>query len=187
MNMANGGDVMQMVIQGSPQREQVLEAWESIVAENAKANGDYNYDSYFQLLKSYLKLIAQYTIVKSMLMKCCYVIVWEDIVELRRRGFKIVVDNSGKYTASITAAMRRVDNLVTRAVMKKKEIEKYFQESDRKQAPVGFEQALASLNYSLGFSVNDTLTLAAYNEYKKIIRAKNSAIKEANAKHSGRN
>lgn len=187
MNMATGGDVMQIVISGKPLREDVLEEWEKIVAENAKANGDYNYDSYFQLLKSYLKLISQYTIVKSMLMRCCFIISWEDISELRRRGFKIVVDNTGKYTESITAAMRRVDNLVTRAVMKKKEIEKYFQESDRKQSPVGFEQAMANLNYSLGFSVNENLTLAAFNEYKKIIRAKNSAINEANAKHHGRN
>lgn len=176
---------MQLVIQGAPTREEVLEGMEKIVSDNANANGDYNYDSYYQLLKSYLKLIAQYTIVKSLLMKCCYVIVWEDIVELRRRGFKIAVDNSGKYTASITAAMRRVDNLVTKAVMKKKEIEAYFKESDRNHQPVGFEQAVANLNYSLGFSVNESLTLAAFNEYKKIIRAKNAAIKAANSR--GRN
>lgn len=182
MNLATGGDVMQIVIQGKVNKEEVLLAWENIVSENAKVNGDYGYDSYYQLLKSYLKLIAQYTIVKSLLMKCCYVIVWEDIAELRRRGFKIAVDNTGTYTESITACMRRVDNLVTKAVMKKKEIEAYFKNSDRNQAPVTFEAALANLNYALGFSVSESLTLAAFNEYKKIIRAKNAAVKAASAR-----
>lgn len=176
IELAGGANVMRLVVTGAPARETVLEQWETIVQENAKANGDYGYGSYFQLLKSYIALIAQYTIVKSILMRACYQIHYKDIEELRRRGFKINVSDSETYKTSLAAAMRKVGNLITKSLMKKGEIERQFKDSDRKTA-TAFPEVIAGLNVSLGFSVDKDITLSEFNEYKKILKAKNTAAR----------
>lgn len=158
-----------LLIEGECEQEELLEQWELIVKENSKASGDRKYESYFQLSKSYAQLVATYLIVKSSLLHLIILPADMELVnDLRKRGYKI---DSEHYMQSIEACLIKVDNLVTRARMKQKEIESQFITSDRTK-PGSFEEIMANLSVGLGFIVPDTLTLASYNEYKKILKAK---------------
>ncbi len=181
------GNYELLVIEGMATKEGLIEQWEKIVRQNSIQNGDRGYDSYFQLLKSYGELVASYIISKTSLLKLAIAplaLDYELVDDLKKRGFKIDVANYSedfdKYLASIESNLRKVDNLVTKARMKEKEITKQFETADKGGKVYGFEEIMANLHTSLGFVVPDNVTLARYNEYKKIVAAK---IKAQNARN----
>lgn len=176
MEIAATGRMDRLVISGKATADECLQAWEEIIRLNSRALGDYQYDSYFQLLKGYALLIAEYTIVKSSFISLALEIEWERIVEVRKRGYVVDTSNNEMYCKSIVAGLRRVDNLITKATMKRNELEKEFGGNGKLVQPVTYQAVLASLNVSLGFCVNENLTLSAFNEYKKIIKEKNRQI-----------
>lgn len=176
------GEYSRLVIFGSATIERLAEAWESIVRANSKENGDRNYDSYFQLFKSYTQLVASYTVIKASLLNLCYVIDYELVSDLRKRGYKIDLANSISFARSIEAALCKVSNLVTKAVMKKKEMESMVLTTSQVRAP-GFEEIMANLNTGLGFEVKDDLTLSRYNEYKKILKSKVDNLRKQNVRN----
>ncbi len=167
------GDYQRLVVNGQPSSEEVTNAWIAIVRQNAEANGDRSYDSYFQLLKSYTLLVAQYTIVKAELMQLSVVIDYDLVLDLRKRGYKISLNSTAELAKSIEAALKKVSNLVTKATMKQKEMEAMMA-NQPKSGKVGFEQLMANISTGLGFVVQDDITLARYNEYKRILKDKQS-------------
>lgn len=177
MTIAMTGNLELLRISGNNTREELLLCWEQIVSSNSKASGDYTYDSYFQLIKGYAQLLANYTVAKVTLWKLAFVIDYDSIQDVRKRGFKIDLNNTEAYAASLTAALRKVNNLVTRATMKRKELEALQQKEQSAQQgeKILFEELLANLCAGLGFEVKDTITLAAFNAYRKIIKRKNEA------------
>lgn len=172
IEIAQTGNVRLLVVKGSCPDHVLVEAFERIVKRNSECNGDYRYDAYFELLRGYSKLLAEYTTVKALLLKLSVAVVWSDIVEIRKRGYKISTTDSESYAASLYAASRRVDNLITKARSKQKEMENL---QTGTSTPEGFEEVLANLNFGLGFSVSENISLARYNEYRKILKAKAAA------------
>lgn len=172
MAIASNGN---LTLLGIAPQEKLIKQWELIIQANSKASGDFTYDSYLQLVKSYHQLVSNYTMVKLGLYKIAFVIDYEVVIDLRARGFKISLNDSASYAASIQAGLRKVDSFITRANMKRNEIEAANKEGIATK-PVLFEEVLANLCAGLGFNVDDNVTLARFNEYKKIIRNKNKVL-----------
>lgn len=153
--------------------------FEQIVKTNGETNGSYQYMSYFNLVKSYSHLIAEYTIVKASVLKLAVVMDWEFIQDIRKRGYKIDLTNSETYAKSLTAALRRVSNLITKAKMKAREIEMTLQDKKGGGRPDSFEALLANLSFQVGFQIPDFITLAGYNEYCRIVKERQAQVKNS--------
>lgn len=175
MLIAATADFKQLAVKGNFTAEELLVQWERIVQTNAKITGDYNYNSYFQLIKGYAQLLANYTIVKLSLWKLAHVFDWDYIEEVRKRGFKISLANNEAYATSLTAALHKVESFITRATMKRKELEAMQKDNHGRVSPVTFEEVIANLCAGLGFEVKDDITLARFNEYRKIIKQRHAA------------
>jgi hypothetical protein len=170
MEIATGGKFKSLVIRGFASLSDCVDAWEEILRKNSLNTGTLEYDSYRQLLQGYWLLVAEHTIVKANLLKLTTVIDWECIQEVRSRGYKIDVGRN--YVTSLNRALRRVENLVTKARMKEQEIARMMEGSVPEQQAT-FDTVMARLVDALGFQVGDNLTLARFNEYKKIIQERN--------------
>lgn len=172
IDISTTGNLEPLIIEGRSNREELLQAWEEIVRENGERNGDRSYSSYFRLLKGYGVLLATYSVVKISLLKLAVSPVdCEVVFDLRRRGYQINMSDNTVYAESIRVGLRKVDNLITRIRMKKSELEAQFAVQE-KGTPIGFEEIIAKITSGLGFVVQDNITLARYNEYKKILKEK---------------
>lgn len=175
MEIAAEGDLKKLVIHGFASLDQCVEQWEQIIKKNSQESGSFEYDSYYQLLQGYWLLVAEHTIVKAHLLKLTTVVDWEAIQEVRARGYHISVDAG--YTESLNNALRKVENLVTKARMREQEIARMF------AGPVPgkratFDEVMASLIAGMGFEISDKITLARFNQFRKILHERNKRAKE---------
>jgi len=129
-------------------------------------------------------LLAHHTTVKLLLMKCSITSsdkpgFWENIEELKQRGFKIGTKSSEDYAESIAKAFGKSNVLVTKINMKRGEIERNYDAREKTKA--SFPDVIASLEVALGDGRNipDDITLAKYNALKKLAKAKALAIKNS--------
>lgn len=150
-----------------------MEEWESIIEVNSDLTGQMEFSTYKDLLIGYGQLVAQYNIDKGLLMKLCFQVDDSTIEELRERGYVIDIAGAAVYAQTLADALIRSNNLVTRIEMKQKELER-FHDSVNIERKVTYEELVAQLNAALGFSVNDNITLAAFNEYQKILKRRNA-------------
>lgn len=171
MEIARTGNLQLLVVTGAPDSFVCLEAWEKIVKKNADENGNNDYDSYYNGLKIYSTLNAEYVLVKALLTFLCFSIDYQYIEQLRKLGYKIDTTNTQLYTESLSNGLRRADNLKTKIESKAKELQLLFKGGENGK-PETFEQVLAHLNAGLGFNVNEDITLSRFNEYKKILKAR---------------
>lgn len=165
----------------------IKKRWSKIVSDNAKALGNHEYEMFSGLLAKNNKYAVQYLIVQSSLnlltvksIKKERKFVSELIHDLAKYGYKIDTSSSENYLNSINAAKRKVLNLANRIGINKIQINTILgKASDVK--PKTFDTLIAELNSRLGFVVSDTITLARFNEYNKVLEEK---AKRAN---NGRN
>jgi hypothetical protein len=176
IQIASDGRFDALILSGKPSQDQIVKTWEEIIKQNSRVNGDFEYESFLQLLQGYAMLLAEYTIVRAMLLKLAFVIDFPMIREVRLRGYKLVLTDSLSYAESISVCMRRVDSLVTQARMKYNELQRNYGEKKGGTKNANFEEVMAGLSMSLGFSVEDTITLSRFNEYKKMINRKNAQL-----------
>lgn len=162
-----------LVKAGNFTEEELMEEWESIIEVNSDLTGQMEFSTYKDLLIGYGQLVAQYNIDKGLLMKLCFQVDDAAIEELRERGYIIDTAGAAVYAQTLADALIRSNNLVTRIEMKQKELER-FHDSVNVERKVTYEELVAQLNAALGFSVNDNITLAAFNEYQKILKRRNT-------------
>lgn len=172
ISIAGGKSLKDLVIKGKVTNEQLAEAWEQIVKRNSSHNGSYQYGSYFQLLQAYELLINEYQMIKAMLTKLSIKVDAETINDLKQKRFFINTKSSALYEESLLAAGRKVENLVTKIRMKQNEMRELENKGGKDEMRVGFEELMANLSMGLGFSVEDNITLARYNEYQKLLKKK---------------
>lgn len=179
ISIAETGDVKKLCRSGKVSGAGLAKRWEEIIKKNADVNQDSSYDLYLDNLKAYGYYMHQYIIVKAMLSRLCYMVDTNHINELNDLGYKIkttkVVDgkevgSSQEYQDSLTAAMRRSENLITKINSKYKEM-KLATEGVKADAPT-LGAMLAQISFGVGFSVPVTVTLCQFNEYKKIVKQK---------------
>lgn len=155
---------------GSPVLQDCSTAWESIVKVNAKENNNLEYGSYFDTVQAYGNILADYNIVKACLLKLAMKYSAEDHKILKDKGYHIDPTSNEAYAETIFAAMRKSDNLVTKLMSKQNELG--MMSSGMEGQVVTFDKAVAEISYQLNFEVDDTITLARYNVYKKLIKEK---------------
>jgi hypothetical protein len=85
---------------------------------------------------------------------------------------QVVAINSAAYADSLADALTRSNNLVTQIEMKQKEMERFVSVEGFSKR-VTYEELMANLNAALGFCVQDNITLAAFNEYQRILKKRN--------------
>ncbi len=182
MEISNDGQVSKLVRTGEATKEELTQAWEEIIRLNSLANGSRSYNNYFTALKNYIKLVNSYMLIRLALIKCAvFPVDYEVIADLRLRGYKINLNSNELYSGSIETGLRRVENLITRANMKRKELETLL-DTNKEQVKGSYEEIIANTSAGLGFPLPTDLTLAMYNAYRKVLKAK-----ATKAKRNGRN
>lgn len=176
VEIAQTGNLNLLVISGYPTEQELLDKWENLVKDNAKANNDNSYSAYENNLKRYGKLIADYELVRLSLMKLILVVDDECLLYLKERGFKINTTTASGYAESIDAALKRSGSYLTKIKMKLNEMNESRVEADKSQ-PKTIEEILGALSASLNFEITGDITLARFNEYKKIVKKKNERSK----------
>lgn len=175
MEIAKTSNYKLLLIDGVATDDVCLLKWEEIIKKNARMNNDNQYDNYLDNIKVYGTLIAEYNMVKAMLLQLIFQVDNDVIQELELMGYHIDTSGERAYTDSIYNCMNSSENIITQIKMKYNEIMLDLKGSE--QDGSGFEETLANLSVSLGFTVMDDITLARFNEYKRIIRKKNSRLK----------
>lgn len=151
--------------------EDCLIAWENVLEKNSRVTGSFSYQTNLDSLKSYSLFLDEYITVKAILIKLQYVVDEDDINWLAERGY--IIDTAGfkNYLNSLYIVSKKSDNLVTKLKSKQKELLKQVKESNENDN-TSFQQVIANLSAKLQFSIPETITLPAYNEYVRIIKLK---------------
>lgn len=107
-------------------------------------------------------------------MKASIVIDRDMIDRLRKKGYAISLSNSEAYEADLIRAIKRSENLITKITMKKNELEAEQNQGGGSREEKGYDEIIANLEFGLGWSVRDDITLSKYNALKKLVKKKNS-------------
>lgn len=163
--------------------EKCILIWDELIKLNSKQNNDLGFLSYVSNLRVFAALLADYNIIKASLLKL-FVLLFgvgvrlrsddELIMWLKNKGYIIATTDNIVYAESINRAMHSSDAIITQLTMRRNKMLVRSKEQES-VALVGVEEVIANLSFSLGYEVSDSITLARFNEYKKIIRAKNEA------------
>ncbi len=187
IDIANTRDYKKVLIKGFATLEQCEMAFEKIVEQNATANQDNTYRRYSQSLISYNKLLSELNVVKAYLIQLLFQVDTDVIRWLKGKNYIISTANSKEYELTIYANLRKSENLVTRLQMKVKEITNMLESHTSDQtSPTTIGSLIASVSAELGFALDENLTLAEFNEYKRIIKSRNRDGKQR-AKQAGFN
>lgn len=175
-------DLKKLLIKGKASEKELSEQWEKIIRRNYEVNGGFDYINYCDLIEGYARILAEYNVVRSLLIQLMFVVDDNYIAELEEKGYKIDTSNTIAYAESINRAFTRSENLITRLTMKSNEISEMIAEQGGSKA-ASFEEIMAGLSLSLKFAVSEDITLARFNEYKKIINERNQKISENGRDH----
>jgi hypothetical protein len=170
--VANTGNYSLLQSAGEYDEEQCLIVWEEIVKRNCNENNSAAYSRYVKELVAYRNLRRDYLVVKGMLFKLLFDYDKEYVNYLNTKGYRISKENDDKYAKSVMNAQQRSENLVSKIATAAKVLQNYGREAAVKKT---FETVMANLTYHLKFTVPDDITLARYNEYNKMLKAKENA------------
>jgi hypothetical protein len=145
-----------------------VELWEQIVKKNSEANNDTTYENYVLTFRQYNRLYKEYLIIKAAIVVLLVNVDKDLIAYLSTMGHRIDTSTNEKYDQSLVLLGKKADNLTSKIKTKVNEIV-LMDEGKKEQS---FEGVMAMLCASMGFHVPDDITLARYNEYKKILRSK---------------
>lgn len=177
MSIAETADYMALVVDGKPTIDESFEQWELLIQKNSEINGNAEYRSYYENLKHYNRLLNDFNVIKCTLTILHFEVDNSMIAYLATKGYKIDTSSSELYLKSLTAALNKSNNLISKIEMRAKALTKAAEQSKGSNQQVTFEILMANLTISLGFTVDDSLTLARYNEYNKIIKKNNEQAK----------
>lgn len=102
---------------------------------------------------------------------------------LNKSGYKIETKTQELFEESLRKAFIKSDNINSKLKQKFNQIQNFNEGLVSKKEnevgkSTGFEEKLAELSFEVGFSVDETITLARYNEYVKIINKRNGTGKK---------
>jgi len=194
LEIVNTLDFKRLIVSGEADELACAKQWDLIIQKNYQTNGGHDYLNFVDSMKSYGHFLSEYNLIKATLLKLISlnlevgivigmneVFIQDDelIADLRNRGYRIDTTDKNTFCDSLNKAMQRSEHLVTRMKMKANEINEMMKDNGGSQA-VSFEEIIANLSFMLGFELPDTLTLARYNEYKKILKERNSKREAVN-------
>jgi hypothetical protein len=175
IELAASGEYKKLIKSGSATNDECAQAWENIMVKNGKVTGNLDYLNYFETYKQFQLLVSKYHMLKAILMKLAYPAFFGfDKVKIQymiSEGYRIKLNTIEAYVASVQAADKRVNSLVTKILTKKAQLENMFKDKGKEEEPQGFYEIIAYL-IAEGFNINNDITLATYNQLVKIIRKK---------------
>lgn len=80
---------------------------------------------------------------------------------------------------SVNAGLQMCNNLITKAVMKKNDIERLM---GQRKGSHSFSDIIVNLNMNIGFPVDENIKLSMYNAYNKSLKAKQKAQEDSQRK-----
>lgn len=173
ISIAETANYLLLSIDGSSDINDCFDQWEKIVQQNSKVNGNAEYRSYYDNLYHYNKLLKDFNAIKATI-TILYFEVDNDLISyLDSKGYKISTHTSLAYVESLNAAMNKSNQLITKIEMRSKAILKANEQSKGSNQQLTFETLMANLTIALGFNIDDSITLARYNDYNKIIKKNN--------------
>lgn len=167
MQIAETQEYKQLVVGGNPPQEILVNTWEEIIKKNSTSSNNNQFYHYIRTLKAYEKVVAEYTLIRAAIIILAFKVDQQIISDLTARGYKFLYSNTEEYDAALSELVRRSSELTTRIRMLQSEVANFKGESEN---AITFEELMATLCVQLGFTVPDDITLARYNEYKKIIK-----------------
>jgi len=166
---------------GKASEVECLEAWENLVRKQEKEIGTNQFGTFISLLKGYASLLNDHTVIRACLIHLMFAPVdWEVIQTLSKKGYEINTTDRQTVVDSCQAALQKCENLVTKATMKQKELHRMFQGKEDRGHAQSFESIMAALNFSWPNQVSNDITLKTYNEYQKILKARQKEIEAQN-------
>jgi hypothetical protein len=117
-------------------------------------------------------LLSEYTALKVTVTMLSFRYKPEDVEFMAERGYPLrSFRNSAEYADALSAVSRKVESLTTRITMNRKQLQS-MQNDDRPKEFPTLEKLLAQISVELPFEVREDITLARFNEYKKLITEK---------------
>lgn len=172
MEIAQTGNTDLLVISGNPTDKEIQDNWEAILKRNSNQNG-FNVDDHFDNVKTYGILLADYELVKLSLFQLMIVVDEDAILFLKSKGYRIDQSTATSYNQSINAALQKCKNIITKLKTRYNQIQQTIKDNQAAQgdkAQTSIEEILANLSAAIGFSIGVDITLARYNEYRKILK-----------------
>lgn len=180
MEIAQTSNVDLLVISGMPTEKEIQDCWEIIVKRNSEQNG-LRVDDHFDNIKTYGRLLHDYILVKLSLMQLMMVVDDDAIMFVESKGYKITTigpNVNDAYRESIQAAMQKCKNIITKLKTRYNQIQQVQKgHEEGKKVQSSIEEILANLSAAMGYSIDNYITLARYNEYKNILKRKEEASK----------
>ncbi len=186
---------------GKVDNQQCLDKWEELIKRQEKETGSNNLGAYISLLKAYLSYANDHEVIRATLMLIYHsneqriakdgslvwvnLIDWKHVVWLKSKGHTIDFTTYDSMVDSVKACLHKNENLVTKAVSKRKELEKML-EGKEGGKEVEFVDIMAQLNFAWPNPVADNISLATYNSYQKILKAKFKAQEQEHARRNNR-
>jgi len=159
-----------LIISGDATKKELSDRWNEIVIRNAQVNG-VGIDDYEENLKTYAGLLADYETVRLSLLECMFVIDEDTLLYLASKGYRLDTSSASKYAESIQNCLQKSKNILTKLKTKFKQIQESSKDNqERVSSKTTIEEILANISVALGFSVDPHVTLARFNEYKKIVK-----------------
>ena len=176
LDIVNTGDYNKLIIRGYATIEQCYDQWEKIVEQHTEANGNNGYEIYREQSRKYAMMVSRYLTEKSLLTSLLMKVDMDKVEQLRQRGYRIKGKTIELYLTTISRAIKQCNNIMVKATVIRNDMIKNATKQDRRES---FHEVLATLNFMLGFTVPETVTLAEFNEYRKLIQKKIDVQKTA--------
>lgn len=171
MEIAESNNLSLLQYSGKQDLERCGVIWDEIVKECSEAAGSNRYNSFLRMNIRYWQLVAEYISVKAMLDSLTIVENEEYVSKLHKKGYHIRRKENGVIDqASIEAAKRKSEVLVTKILSKQNEIEVATKDKEAEKAPTLFD-LVAHASKRLGYHLPNDILLAEYNAYVKQIKA----------------
>lgn len=175
LGIAATGDYGKLLISGYLAENELIRNWGEIVKRNSESTGTLEHATYTRLLKSYGVMDAEYKTTRAYLTMLMFAIDDDSIAWLAKKGYKIDATKpnalfSNEYQESLKNAQITVGNMTNKLKNKLKELKELKQDMKEGKGSMSLEEVLAHLSFQLGFPVEDSITLARYNEYNKILK-----------------
>lgn len=199
IDISKTGDVTKLVKVGRIENQQCLDKWEELIKRQEKETGTNNLGAYISLLKAYLSYSNDHEVIRASLILVEWsneqkiakdgslvwvnLTDWKHVIYLKSKGHTIDFTTYDTMITTVRAALHKNENLVTKAVSKRKELEKMLAGKEEGK-PLEFVDIMAQLNFAWPNPVSDDISLAGYNSYQKILKARQKA--EENARRNNR-
>lgn len=170
-DIAQNACYSKLLVQGVATPDECKQQWNKIVTESFEGSGTFDFIGYIDNLEGYNHFLQEHNVVTAQLIVLHFQVDEQIINELSAKGYQI--DTSGKraYLGSLIAAVQRSKHLLSSIKLKAKQMQ-VFNESLADNKPATFDEVMALLIMSLGFTVGDDITLARYNHYRKQLEHK---------------